>query len=52
MFYGSIPFFSLMAGRILPQALYTGVLGAVLLKLVVRKDVLTVLVRWDVQKEL
>ncbi len=33
MFYGSVPFFSLLAGRILPQALYTGVLGAVLLKL-------------------
>ena len=52
MFYGSVPFFSLTAGRILPQALYTGVLGAVLLKLVVRKDVMSVLVRRDVQKEL
>jgi rod shape-determining protein MreD len=52
MFYGSIPVFTLMAGRILPQALYTGVLGAILLKLIVRKDVLPVLVRRDVQKEL
>jgi rod shape-determining protein MreD len=52
MFYGSIPFVSLAAGRILPQALYTGVLGAVLLRLIVRKDVLSVLVRRDVQKEL
>jgi rod shape-determining protein MreD len=52
MFYGSVPFLSLTAGRILPQALYTGLLGAVLLKLVVRKDVMSVLVRRDVQKEL
>ena len=34
------------------QALYTGLLGAVLLKLIVRKDVMSVLVRRDVQKEL
>ncbi len=52
MFYGSVPVVSLMAGRILPRALYTGVLGAVLLKLIVRKDVMSVLVRRDVQKEL
>jgi rod shape-determining protein MreD len=52
MFYGSVPFLSLTISRILPQALYTGVLGAVLLKLIVRKDVLSVLVRWDIQKEL
>jgi rod shape-determining protein MreD len=51
MFYGSVPFVSLMAGRILPQAIYTGVLGAVLLKLIVRKDVMAVLVRRDVQKD-
>jgi rod shape-determining protein MreD len=52
MFYGSVPFVSLTVGRILPQALYTGVLGAVLLRLTVRKDVISVLVRRDVQKEL
>ncbi len=51
MFYGSVPFVSLMAGRVLPQALYTGVLGAVLLRFVARKDVMSVLVRRDVQKE-
>jgi rod shape-determining protein MreD len=51
MFYGTVPFFSLMTGRIFPQALYTGVLGAVLLRLIVRKDVMSVLVRRDVQKE-
>jgi rod shape-determining protein MreD len=51
MFYGSVPFVSLMAGRVLPQALYTGVLGAVLLRFVAKKDVMSVLVRRDVQKE-
>ncbi len=51
MFYGSVPFVSLMAGRILPQALYTGLLGAVLLRFIARKDVMSVLVRRDVQKE-
>jgi len=52
MFYGSFPFLNLAMSRLLPRALYTGVLGAVLLKLVVRKDVLSVLVRRDIQKEL
>jgi rod shape-determining protein MreD len=52
MFYGSIPFVSLLVGRILPRALYTGVLGAVLLRLIIRKDVMSVLVRRTVQREL
>jgi rod shape-determining protein MreD len=52
MFYGSVPLISLTVVRILPQALYTGLLGAVLLRLTVRKDVLSVLVRRDVHKEL
>jgi rod shape-determining protein MreD len=51
MFYGSVPFVSLMAGRILPQALYTGLLGAVLLRFIAKKDVMSVLVRRDVQEE-
>jgi rod shape-determining protein MreD len=52
MFYGSVPFFSLMGGRILPQALYTGVLGAFLLKLLGDKRVLSALMRRTVQREL
>ena len=44
--------FSLIAGHILPQALYTDLLGAVLLKLIVRKNVLSLLVRRGVLKEL
>jgi rod shape-determining protein MreD len=52
MFYGSIPFVSLLIGRILPRALYTGALGAVLLRLIIRKDVMSVLVRRTVQREI
>lgn len=52
LFYGSIPFFSLLAGRILPQAVYTGVLGVVLLRLMAGKNVLAALKRRAVQEEL
>jgi rod shape-determining protein MreD len=52
MFNGSVPFFSLLAGRILPQALYTGVLGAVLLHLSSGKGVMQRLRRRTVQKGL
>jgi rod shape-determining protein MreD len=52
MFYGSVPFFSLMAGRLMPQALYTGVLGALLLRLLGNKSVMSALIRRTVQREL
>lgn len=52
MFYGSVPILDLLAGRILPQALYTGVLGAVLLRLIGSKNVLSALMRRTVQREL
>jgi len=52
IFYGDLPFFSLIAGRILPQAIYTGVLGVVLLQLMAGKKVLVPLMRRSVQKEL
>jgi len=51
LFYGSVPFFTLIRDRILPQALYTAALGAVLLKLLERKDVMPALMRRNVQKE-
>lgn len=51
LFFGDVPFFSLLAGVILPQAIYTGVLGVVLLRLVARKKVLSVLMRRTGQKE-
>lgn len=49
---GAVPFFSLIAGRIVPQALYTGLLGLLLLHVVKKKKVLTMLKRRDIQKEL
>jgi len=51
LFYGSVPFFTLALERLVPQALYTGVLGAVLLKLIGNKDVMPALIRQNVQKE-
>ena len=52
VYYGSVPFFSILTGRLLPQAIYTGILGVVLLQLMNRKDVIAVLRRGTVQKEL
>jgi rod shape-determining protein MreD len=52
LFYGAVPFFSLVAGNILPKAIYTGLLGVLLLQLIARKNVLPVLKRRAVQKEL
>jgi rod shape-determining protein MreD len=52
IFYEDLPFFSLVAGRILPQAIYTGLLGVVLLKFMAGKNVLAPLMRRTVQKEL
>jgi len=52
IFYEDLPFFSLIAGRILPQAIYTGVLGVVLLQFMAGKNVLASLMRRTVQKEL
>ena len=49
---GYVPFLSLLGGRILPQALYTGALGMVLLHYVDRKKVLEALKRHTtLQKE-
>jgi len=49
--YGALPFFSMIAGRLLPQALVSGILGLVVLRLINRKDVLAMLIRRNVQKE-
>jgi len=48
---GAVPFLGLIAGRIIPQALYTGLFGLLLLHLIKEKKVLTVLKRRDIQKE-
>jgi rod shape-determining protein MreD len=52
VYYGSVPFFSILTSRLLPQAIYTGILGVVLLQLMNRKDVIATLRREAVQKEL
>lgn len=49
--YGSIPFFSLLAGRILPQALYTGLLGFLFLRFMGGRDISVLLRRRTIQKE-
>ncbi len=49
--YGAVPFLAMMGSRVLPQALYTGILGFFLLQLISRKNVLPALMRRDFQKE-
>lgn len=49
---GAVPFFSLIAGRIIPQALYTGLFGLLVLHVVKKKKVLTMIKRRNIQKEL
>jgi rod shape-determining protein MreD len=50
--YGLVPFFSTIAGRLIPQAIYTSVLCYLLLRLVRQRNVLRLLKRRDFQKEL
>ena len=49
--YGDVPFFSLVGTRFLPQALYTGILGLAVLRIVNKKGVIAMLKRRDLQKE-
>ncbi len=50
--YGSVPIFSMFFTSMLPQALYTGVLGILLLRFIGKRDVLSALRRHALQKEL
>ena len=50
--YGSVPIFSLFFTSMLPQALYTGVLGILLLRFIGSRNVLSTLKRHALQKEL
>lgn len=50
-FRGDVPFFGMLFTHMLPAALYTGVLGYLLLRLVTRKGVLAALRRRSLQKE-
>jgi len=49
--YGAVPIFRVLMVRLLPQALYTGLLGIVLLQLMNRKEIITAIRRETVQKE-
>ncbi len=51
-FYGSVPIFSLMLTNMLPQALYTGLLGILLLRFISSKNMLNMLIRHALRKEL
>jgi hypothetical protein len=48
---GSVPFFDIFAGRLLPQAVYTGLLGIVLLHFLSTRNIVAALRRRNVQKE-
>jgi len=50
--YGAVPFFTIIAGRLVPQAIYTSALCFFLLRLANRRDILRLLKRRDIQKEI
>ncbi len=50
--FGAVPFIALFFKRIIPQAIYTGVFGFLVLHLVIKKRILTLLRRRDIQTEL
>jgi rod shape-determining protein MreD len=50
-FYGAVPFFSLLLTQMLPQALYTALLGTFLLRFVNRRGVMNVVMRRSLLKE-
>ncbi len=49
--YGSCPIFSLLFSRMLPQALYTGLMGTVMLQFIKNRNVTSALLRRSLQKE-
>jgi rod shape-determining protein MreD len=49
--YGSGPFLGMLFTRILPQAVYTGLLGTVMLRYIKDRDVTSMLLRRSLQKE-
>lgn len=51
IFYGTVPFFSMFVTRMVPQALYTGLLGTLMLRFISNKNVATQLIRRSLQKE-
>jgi rod shape-determining protein MreD len=51
IFYGAVPFFSLFFTRMLPEAVYTGILGTFVLRFISRRNVRHALMRRSFQKE-
>ena len=51
IFYGTVPFFSMFFTGMVPQALYTGLLGTLMLRFISNKNVATQLMRRSLQKE-
>ena len=51
VYSGSVPFFSLFTARLIPQALYTGLLGVVLLHFISTRNIIPVLRRTGAPKE-
>jgi hypothetical protein len=49
--YGDVPFLSMLGVSMLPQALYTSILGLLLLQLIRKKNIFPMLMRRDFQKE-
>lgn len=49
--YGSVPFFSMLFGSMLPRAFYTGLLGMLLLRLITKRGVITMLTRRTLERE-
>ncbi|OGW37489.1 MAG: hypothetical protein A2010_06980 [Nitrospirae bacterium GWD2_57_9] len=50
-FYGAVPFFSLLITRLVPEAVYTGLLGTFLLRFMNRRNVMSLLMRRSLLKE-
>ncbi len=50
--YGAVPFVTMLAGRLVPQAIYTSLLCFLLLRLALKRDFLRLLKRRHIQKEL
>ncbi len=51
VYYGSVPLLSIILMRLLPQAVFTGLLGTFMLRFMDRKKVMTLLMRRSLLKE-
>ncbi len=51
IFYGNVPFISVLFNLMVPQALYTGLLGTLMLRVLKDKNVTAMLLRRSLQKE-